>query len=62
MWEVISDLRRGPGRGMERVERLADEVDLPVRLVRLATDFYCAFPDEIDARIEANSCTRPASG
>ena len=54
VWEVIRDLRRGPGRGMERVERLAAELGLPVGLVRLAADFYSAFPDEIDARIEAD--------
>ena len=54
VWEVIRDLRHGPGRGMERVERLAEELDLPVNQVSLAADFYSAFPDEIDARIEAD--------
>ena len=54
VWEVIRDLRRWPGRGMERVERLAEALGLPVSIVRLATDFYCAFPAEIDARIEAD--------
>ena len=54
VWEVIRDLRHWPGRGMERVERLAEDIDLPVGLVSLAADFYSAFPDEIDARIEAN--------
>ena len=54
VWEVVRDLRRWPGRGMERVERLAEELGLPVSIVRLATDFYCAFPAEIDARIEAD--------
>jgi len=54
VWEVIRDLRRWPGQGMERIESLAKELELPVNLVRLATDFYCAFPEEIDARIEDN--------
>ena len=54
VWEVVRDLRRGPGRGMERVERLAAELGLRVALVRLAADFYSAFPDEIDARIEVD--------
>ena len=54
MWEVIRDLRHWPGRGMERVERLAVDLELPVNLVSLAADFYSAFPVEIDARIEAN--------
>ena len=53
VWEVIRDLRHWPGRGMERVERLADDLDLPVSMVSLAADFYSAFPVEIDARIEA---------
>ena len=41
---------------MERVELLADELGISVSLVTLATDFYCAFPEEIDARIEADEC------
>ncbi len=54
VWEVIRDLRNWPGRGMERVERLAEDLDLPVSMVSLAADFYSAFPVEIDARIEAD--------
>ena len=54
VWEVIRDLQRVPGRGMERVEHLARELGITVSLVTLATDFYCAFPEEIDARIEAD--------
>ena len=53
VWEVIRDVRSGPGRGAERVERLAEDLGLPSGLVRLATEFYCAFPEEIDARIDA---------
>ena len=54
VWEIIRDLRGWPGRGMERIERLAEELELPVSMVSLAADFYSAFPEEIDARIEAN--------
>ena len=54
VWEVIRDLQRAPGRGMERVECLTRELGISVSLVTLATDFYCAFPEEIDARIEAD--------
>ncbi len=54
VWEVIRDLRGWPGRGMERIERLAEELELPVSMVSVAADFYSAFPEEIDARIEAN--------
>ena len=52
VWEVIRDLQRAPGRGMERVEHLADELGISLSLVTLATDFYCAYPEEIDARVE----------
>lgn len=54
VWEIIRDLRGWPGRGMERIERLAEELELPVSMVSVAADFYSAFPEEIDARIEAN--------
>ncbi len=54
VWEVIRDLRAWPGRGMERIERIAEELDLSASMVGLAADFYSAFPEEIDARIEAN--------
>ena len=54
VWEVIRDLQHWPGRGMERIERLSEETGVPARLVKLAADFYCAFPAEMDARIEAN--------
>lgn len=54
VWEVIRDLRGWSGRGMERIERLAEELELPVSMVSLAADFYSTFPEEIDARIEAN--------
>ena len=54
VWEIIRDLRGWPGRGMERIERLAEKLDLSVSMVGLAADFYSAFPEEIDARIKAN--------
>ena len=54
VWEVVRDLAYAPGRGMDRVENLAAETDLSVASVLLAADFYAAFPDEIDALIEAN--------
>ncbi len=54
VWEVIRDLRHWPGKGMERVDRLADELGLSANRVSLAADFYSAFPEEIDARIEEN--------
>lgn len=54
IWEVIRDLRHAPGRGMKRIERLATESGLSASRIRLATDFYAEFPDEIDTRIAAD--------
>ena len=33
---------------------MAADSGLPERLVRLAVDFYAAFPEEIDARLAAD--------
>ena len=54
VWEIVRDLRHTPGRGMERIGHLAVELDLSQDRVQLAADFYAAFPDEIDARIETD--------
>src|SRR5438552_227241 len=54
IWEVVRDLRHAPGRGMKRVEHLAQEIGLTVERVQLATDFYAEYPDEVDALIEAD--------
>ena len=54
LWEVVRDLAHTPGRGMDRVENLAAETGLPAASVLLAADFYAAFPEEIDALIDAN--------
>ncbi len=54
VWEIVRDLRHTPGRGLARIAHLADETGVPAARLRLATDFYAAFPDEIDARVEAD--------
>lgn len=54
VWEVIRDLRSWPGRGSARLESVAQELGVPAGLVQLATDFYCTFPEEVDARIDAD--------
>ncbi|MXV91072.1 MAG: CopG family transcriptional regulator [Acidimicrobiia bacterium] len=54
VWEVVRDLAHAPGRGMDRVENLAAETGLPAASLLLAADFYTAFPEEVDALIEAN--------
>jgi hypothetical protein len=54
VWELVRDLRHTPGRGMKRIETLAEQVGLSAAQVRLATDFYAEFPDDIDRLIEAD--------
>jgi hypothetical protein len=51
VWEVIRDVRDGPGRGEARIRRVAAEAGLTDAQVRLAVDFYAAFPDDIDGRL-----------
>jgi hypothetical protein len=53
VWEVIRDVRAAPGRGQARIRRVAGNAGLSESQVRLAVDFYAAFPDEIDARLAA---------
>ena len=55
VWEVVRDLARVPGRGMDRVETLATETGLAAASILLAADFYAAFPEEIDALIVADA-------
>lgn len=54
VWEIVGDLRHAGGRGMARIAHLAEETGLPAARIRLAADFYAAFPDEIDARVDAD--------
>ena len=39
---------------MTRIAHLTEETGLPAARIRLAADFYAAFPHEIDTRIEAD--------
>ena len=54
VWELVSAIQSTPGRGEQRLKRLADTFALPLHQVRLALDFYAAHPAEIDERIAAN--------
>ena len=54
VWEIVRDLGHAPGRGVARIAHLTEETGLPAARVRLAADFYAAFPHEIDLRIEAD--------
>jgi hypothetical protein len=53
VWEVIRDVQAAPGRGESRIRRVAAGAGLSESQVRLAVDFYAAFPDEIDRRLAA---------
>lgn len=54
VWEVVRDVRAAPGRGGPRIRKVAADSGVPEALVRLAVDFYAAFPNEIDALLAAD--------
>lgn len=54
VWEIIRDVQRAEGREEQRIKRVAGEAGISPALVRLAIDFYVAFPSEVDERIVAN--------
>jgi hypothetical protein len=54
VWEIVRAVRRTPGRGEQRIRRVAEDTGLGLDQVRLAVNFYSAYPDEIDARIAAD--------
>ncbi|CAN5753988.1 hypothetical protein BH23CHL8_BH23CHL8_20840 [soil metagenome] len=51
VWEVVRAVRASQGRGEARVQRVAQETEIPERLVHLAIEFAAAYPDEVDERI-----------
>ena len=58
VWEVIRGVRQAratePGLSAEGVLRLvADGAALPLTAVQVAVSYYAAFPDEVDAMIDA---------
>ena len=54
VWEVIGTVRHVSGSGERKVRNAARMLSLDERWVRLAVEFYTAYPDEVDARIESN--------
>jgi hypothetical protein len=54
VWELVTAIKHVPGRGEQRLRRLAKELGLSLQLLRVAIDFYAAYPNEIDDRIRAN--------
>ncbi|MGI9032480.1 MAG: hypothetical protein ACR2HY_02130 [Acidimicrobiales bacterium] len=51
VWELVRAVKYGEGDGEQRLRRVAGELGIPVSQLRLAVDFYVAFPEEIDDRI-----------
>ncbi len=51
VWEVVRDMQASSGRGEAKIRRIAADAGLTVPQVRLAVDYYAAFPTEIDARL-----------
>lgn len=54
VWEVIGRLQELEGPEEERISLLAEESDLPPRLIRLALNYGAAHAGAIRARIERN--------
>ena len=57
VWEVIRDVRATSGRGEAKIRRVAADAGLSASQVRLAVEYYAAFPDEIDARLAVEERT-----
>ncbi len=55
VWEIIRTLNATPGEPESRVRALAEELGIPVQGVRLAVDFFAAFPGEIEERMAADA-------
>jgi hypothetical protein len=51
IWEVVRDVRGAAGRGEAKLRRVAADAGLSEPQVRLAVDYYAAFPDGVDARL-----------
>jgi hypothetical protein len=54
VWEVVGRLQELDGSEEHRVGLLAEESDLPARLIRLALDYAAEHPGDVLARIERN--------
>jgi hypothetical protein len=54
IWEIVRAVRTTRGKGEARLQKVAEESGLSLPQVRLAVNFYSAYPAEIDARIAAD--------
>jgi hypothetical protein len=55
VWEVMSTLKSGKGRGKEVISATAELLNLTDSQVRTAGRYYGAFTEEIDRRIALNT-------
>ena len=51
VWEIIRALKQAPGNGEKRILWVAQELAAAPSSIRLAADFYAAYPAEVDERI-----------
>lgn len=54
VWEIVRAVSEAKGRGETRLRAAANAHDLSLARARLAVEFYAAFPNEINKRIEAD--------
>lgn len=54
VWEIVRAVSEAKGRGETRLRAVANAHDLSLARTRLAVEFYAAFPNEINERIEAD--------
>ncbi len=54
VWEIIRALKSARGGPEPRIGALAEDLGLPIQRIRLAVDFFAAFPQEIEERIAAD--------
>lgn len=54
VWELVAALRHAEGTGESRVSAAAEQLGLPVHIVRLAVAFASDYPGEVGDMISAN--------
>jgi hypothetical protein len=52
VWEVVRAIRESDGEGEQRIRQVALDTEIAISAVQLAVDYACAFPDEIQRRID----------
>jgi hypothetical protein len=61
VWEIIKYLKEIDERAESAVDAAAEDLELPSTRIRLALNYYAAYPTEIDAEIsEAEAASQAA--